>query len=229
MKYAALQRRMPRFLHRWLLSFEAAIDDAASDFAGSLPDGCRVLDAGAGEGRHAAHFSKHRYVAVDRGVGDDTWDYSSLDCRADLTALPFPAATFDACLNVTTLEHVTEPGVVLREIGRTLAPGGRLLIIVPHAWEVHQAPHDYYRYTRYGMRYLLETAGFGAVHVYAMGGFFRFLSRSLLNGLQFFHGLWIVPAALILGPPALVLPLFDRLDRSRNFTLGYVCTARKPS
>jgi hypothetical protein len=30
-------------------------------------------------------------------------------------------------------------------------------------------------------------------------------------------------------PPALVLPFLDFLDRDRNFTLGYVCTAKKQS
>jgi ubiquinone/menaquinone biosynthesis C-methylase UbiE len=47
----------------------------------------------------------------------------------------------------------------------------------------------------------------------------------LLNGLQFFPGPLIIVAAIFFVPPALVLPLFDGLDRRRNFTLGYVCTA----
>jgi hypothetical protein len=36
-----------------------------------------------------------------------------------------------------------------------------------------------------------------------------------------------LPAAILLVPPALILPLVDALDRDRNFTLGYLCTARK--
>ncbi len=53
----------------------------------------------------------------------------------------------------------------------------------------------------------------------------------MLNGLQFFTGgarwLGFLPAALFLGPPALALPLLDFLDRDRNFTLGYICLAKK--
>ncbi|MCP5116769.1 MAG: methyltransferase domain-containing protein [bacterium] len=224
-----LWRRVPRFLHRHVLHWEATIEDAVSEFAASLPGDCRVLDAGAGEGQHTSSFARHRYVGVDLAVGDDSWDYSKLDCIATLSSLPFPDSSFDACLNVVTLEHVAEPAKVLSEISRILAPGGRFLIIVPHAWEVHQIPHDYFRYTRYGIRYLLEGAGFSAVHVYPMGGYFRLLARRLLNGLQFFHGIWFFLAAMVLCPPALVLPFFDRLDRDRNFTLGYVCTARRQS
>jgi hypothetical protein len=55
------------------------------------------------------------------------------------------------------------------------------------------------------------------------------VSRRLLNGLQFFPALLQPLAALLVGPPALALPLLDSLDRERNFTLGYLCTARKSS
>ena len=59
-----------------------------------------------------------------------------------------PHGAFEASLNVVTLECVREPGRVLAEIARALAPGTYLLI-APHEWEEHQQPHDYYRYTRY--------------------------------------------------------------------------------
>jgi len=146
-----------------------------------------------------------------------------------LTALPFEDGSVDACINIVTLEHVREPGVALQEIARTLAPGGRLLLIVPHEWEVHQSPHDYFRYTRHGLGYLLLKARFDEFKIEPAGGYFRLMSRRLLNGLQFFPGPLMILAALFLAPPALVLPWFDSLDRERNFTLGYICTARKRS
>jgi SAM-dependent methyltransferase len=148
---------------------------------------------------------------------------------ADLASLPLRSGTFDAVLNAVTLEHVREPATVVAEMARVLKPGGALLMIVPQDWEVHQEPNDYFRYTRYGVRYLLDGAGFTSVRVLAVGGYFRLLSRRLLNGLQFFRGWRFIPAALLLGPPALILPAFDRLDRERNFTLGYICTARRRS
>lgn len=229
MRYAAVRRRLPRFLSRNILHFEAAIEDAVSQFANGLGPDDRVLDAGAGEGAYAPFFSRTRYVGADLGIGDPQWNYGRLDVMADLVALPFAAGTFDACLNVVTLEHLSEPGCALVEIARVLNPGGRLLLVAPHEWEVHQAPHDYFRFTRYGLAHLLEDAGFTLIEIQPVGGFFRLLARRLLNGLQFFKGVWFVPAALFLVPPALVLPLFDRLDRDRSFTLGYICTARKPS
>jgi hypothetical protein len=116
-------------------------------------------------------------------------------------------------------------------MARAMSTGATLLIAAPHEWEVHQAPHDYFRYTRYGLAYLLERAGFEVCEMHPAGGYFRLLARRLLNGLQFFAGgvRWVMflPAAILLVPPALVLPWLDFLDRDKNFTVGYVCTARK--
>jgi SAM-dependent methyltransferase len=233
MTHTALIKHLPAWLTRYVLHFEAAIEDAVVAFAGDLPDGARVLDAGAGESRHSPRFARQRYLGVDLAVGDRAWDYTGLDALADLSHLPFAPATFDAAIHIVTLEHVQEPACVLQEIARTLRPHGRLLAVVPQEWEVHQAPHDFFRFTRYGMAYLLERAGLVDIAIQPVGGFFRLLARRLLNGLQFFTGglRWIVfiPAALLLVPPALLIPQLDFLDRERNFTLGYICTARKPS
>jgi SAM-dependent methyltransferase len=227
LRYQAVERRLPHFLRRRLLHFESAIEDALVEFARGVPENGRVLDAGAGEMRHAQHFRRQRYIGVDLGVGDTTWDYGKLDAIADLTALPFASGCFDAAINIVTLEHVKEPLAALRELERTLAAGGSALVIVPHEWEVHQSPHDYFRYTRHGMAYLFEAAGFSEHSIEPVGGYFRLLARRLLNGLQFFPGLFFPIAALFLAPPALLLPFFDSLDRERNFTLGYVCIVRK--
>jgi SAM-dependent methyltransferase len=231
MRYADLAYRLPRPLRRHILHFEVEIEDAVADFARGLPTGARVLDAGAGEGRYAHLFARQRYCGVDLAVGDAAWNYGRLDTVADLAALPFRDGQFDAAIHIVTIEHLPEPARALAEIARSLAPGGLLLVAAPHEWEVHQAPHDYFRYTRYGLRYLLEKTGFEVCDMRPVGGFFQLLARRLLNGLQFFTGglRWagFVPAAALLVPPALILPFFDFLDRDCNFTLGYISTGRK--
>ena len=231
MKYTALAYRLPRPLRKHVLHFEAEIEEAIAGFAGGLPEHARVLDAGAGEGQYARYFQHCRYYGVDLAVGDGNWNYSRLDAMADLTALPFRSGCFEAAVHIVTIEHLREPACALGEMARTLVSGGRLLIAAPHEWETHQAPHDYFRYTRYGLQYLLEKAGFEVVEMRAAGGYFRLLARRMLNGLQFFTGgiRWVgfVPAALLLGTPAMVLPFLDFLDGERNFTVGYVCWAKK--
>ena len=232
MKYTALAYRLPRPLRRHVLHFEAEIEAAVAELARGLAPNARVLDAGAGEGRYALYFKGRRYIGVDLAVGDSAWDYSSIDALADLTALPFRSGCFDAALLIVTIEHLREPGCALSELARMLVPGGLVLIAAPQEWELHQAPHDYFRYTRYGLAYLLAKSGFEVEELRAAGGYFRLLARRLLNGLQFFCGgvrwLGFIPAALLLGLPALVLPLLDFLDQEQNFTLGYICTAKLP-
>lgn len=227
MNTRVLRRWTPSWLAGYALHFEASIEKSVADFSSALADGSRVLDAGAGEGQYRDRFRQHRYAAVDLGIGDTSWDYGKLDAVADLARLPFRSGCFDAALSVVTLEHVTDPGSVLREMARTIRDGGSLLLIVPQEWEVHQAPHDYFRYTAHGVRLLIEDTGLEADRIEPMGGFFRLLSRRLLNALQFFPGILFPFAALLFVPPALILPLADGLDRERNFTLGYVCRLRK--
>jgi SAM-dependent methyltransferase len=230
-KYTEIAYRLPRPLRRHVLHFEAEIEEAVTSFARRLPRHTRVLDAGAGETQYSRYFAHCRYCAVDLGIGDSAWDYSRLDILADLTALPFRNECFDAALHIVTIEHLREPACALAELARTLVAGGELLVAAPHEWEVHQAPYDYFRYTRYGLTHLLEKAGFEIRELRPAGGYFRLLARRLLNGLQFFTGgirwLGFVPAAILLVPPAMVLPFLDWLDRERNFTLGYICFARK--
>jgi len=226
-----LTARLPGWLFRRLLRFEAAIEDQVSRFAQSLPSGARVLDAGAGEGRYERHFPHCRYVGLDLGVGDRQWDYSRLDVQGDLGRLPFPDAAFAAAINIVVLEHIREPQRALREISRVLAPGAPLLLVVPQEWGVHQEPHDYFRYTRYGLEWLLSNCGFQQWRIEPVGGFFTLLGRRLLDSALYFQGGWrwmLFPlAAVLAGPAGLLSPSLDRFDRHKHSTLGYICLARK--
>jgi SAM-dependent methyltransferase len=227
--YDRLRSLLPDLLGRYVMHFEAAIESAVADFAQTLPRGARVLDAGAGESAHKHYFGAQRYCGLDLGVGDQAWDYSKLDVLGDLEALPFSDATFEAIINIVTLEHVLHPALVICELSRVLAPGGRFLLVAPLQWEEHQQPNDYGRFTRYALDHLLRQAGFIEISIQPVGGIFRLISRRLLNALQFFPGPLMVVAAVFFAPPALVLPLLDSLDKDKSFTLGYICSARKSS
>jgi SAM-dependent methyltransferase len=227
MMYAWLRDRTPTWLRREVLYFESRIVEAVEEFASGLAPGELVLDAGAGEGQYRAWFTRQRYVGVDLGVGDAKWNYQGLDCVADLLRLPFGEGVFDAFVSVVTLEHVTEPGTVIAEMARVAKPGARLLLVVPHAWEVHQHPHDYWRFTKYGVERLLRENGWAAERLEPGGGYFRLLSRLLMNGLQFMPR-WLMPfAAAVIAPVALVVGMLDGLDKQKDFTLGYICWARR--
>ncbi len=229
---AAAEALLPAFLLRALDPFEARVARAVAEFAASLPEGARVLDAGAGELRYASAFSRQRYLALDMAVGDAAWDYSRLSVLGDLEQLPLASQSCDAALNVVTLEHVRRPDKALEELARVLRPGARLLLVVPQEWEVHQAPHDYFRFTRYGLEHLVTSSGLRLLRLEPVGGYFWLMARRSVNFLTFLQGgvKWVLffllaPVFGLLLP--LVLYLMDGLDRQRDFTLGYICEAQK--
>lgn len=219
---------LPQWLQRHILHFEARIEVELASFGSQCGPLDRVLDAGAGECQYASFFQNTRYTAIDLGIGDSDWSYAELDALSDLLLLPFKDNTFDGALNIVTLEHVTDPAQVVRELYRCLKPGGRLLLVTPLEWEEHQQPHDYFRYTRFGLEHLTRSAGFVDIRIEAVGGFFRLLSRRLMNSVQFFPGIWAILPVIAFGPLALTLPFLDTLDKKRSFTLGHICFARKP-
>ena len=86
--------------------------------------------------------------------------------RADVSALPFSDASFDAviCLSVLYHQWVTDPGTTLRELRRVLRPGGLLLVNLP-AYEFLHSAHDdavftARRFTMSNVRQLLLAGGF---------------------------------------------------------------------
>jgi len=130
--------RLPRFLPQWLKRrIETDIYllyDFGSQVGASLPEGGRVLDAGAGQGRFKEDFSHTNYVAIDLAVGDPIWNYTNLDVIGDLILLPFVDRLVDAVFCTQVLEHVSEPFTIAQELGRVIKPGGRLFLSAPQSW-----------------------------------------------------------------------------------------------
>jgi SAM-dependent methyltransferase len=237
--HLAVYERLPEFLKRRIHPLEYAIRDFVEK--ASRCDAEVVLDAGAGEGRFRHLFGGRRYFAVDSAAGDPDWDYSGLDVVGDLGALPFGSAAFDLVLNTQVLEHVEDPAAVVRELWRVLRPGGRLFLTAPQGWHEHQQPLDFYRFTRFSLGRILGAAGFSAIEIEPMGGFFHYLGHRLTyvpkvlfeprrgpsRLLLFPIELLVLGSCCLLGP--LACYYLDRLDRKREFTLCYRVRAEKPS
>lgn len=93
-------------------------------------------------------------------VGFDVEGNPFADAVGSATSLPFDAASFDCILSTQVLEHVDDPQRMLLECSRVLKPGGMLILSAPQYFQLHEEPHDYFRFTEYGLRVLLERAGF---------------------------------------------------------------------
>ena len=108
----------------------------------------RTLDIGASIGSYAAYFPNRVGVDIERAAG--------VDIVADAHALSFRDGSFEVVLATEVLEHLQEPQKAVDEMFRVLKPGGTLLLTTRFLFPLHDAPHDYFRYTRYGLEYLLR-------------------------------------------------------------------------
>jgi SAM-dependent methyltransferase len=94
-----------------------------------------------------------------------------IDVAADLSKpLPLGDAEYDTIVLSSVLEHLPSPLAFWKEMARVLRPGGKALINVPFLYWVHEAPHDYFRYTEFGLRRMAEESGFDIVLLEALGG-----------------------------------------------------------
>lgn len=63
---------------------------------------------------------------------------------------------FDVIVCFNVLEHVFDFHSGIRNIHRSLDKNGKLLVLVPAFYPLHDEPHDYWRYTEHSLRKLLS-------------------------------------------------------------------------
>ena len=156
--------------------------------AATVPQGSRVLDVGAGEGRYRDCFAHCRYETQDfkqyegtkQGLHQETWQYTRLDYVSDITAIPVKDGTFDFVLCTEVLEHVPEPIKAIKEMARILKPGGRILLTAPLGSGLHQKPYHFYGgFTPYFYEKFLKENGLKILEIKPNGGFLKnFLQES---------------------------------------------------
>jgi SAM-dependent methyltransferase len=166
-----------------LIPSRVRLEEFAREAAASLPPGALVLDAGAGKGPYRPCFAGARYESAD--FCKLPREYPEITYVCDLTRIPVEESRFDLVFCSQVLEHVPEPAQVLREFHRVLKPGGSLWLSAPLFYEEHNAPYDFFRYTRYGFTHLLQGAGFELVDLRWLEGYCATLSHQLGGAARF--------------------------------------------
>jgi SAM-dependent methyltransferase len=191
----------------------------------------RTLDIGAQNGPYAAHFPRRVALDIQRGAG--------VQIIGDAQALGIRDASFDVVLCTEVLEHIPDPQRAIDEMFRVLVPGGQLLLTTRFLFPIHDAPHDYFRFTKYGLRHLLrrfditeleeETDAVGtlAVLLQRLGMQAETLHQTPLRAI------WLLWAQMVRPFSFLITQEYGdsrRLRREQGImTSGYHVACRKPA
>lgn len=133
----------------------------------------RVLDVGCADSWARDVLAHCDYIGLDYPTTASGLYGTRPQVFADGARLPFVAASFDTVLLLEVLEHVAEAPQVLAEISRVLKPGGVLLTSMPFLYPLHDAPHDYRRYTAPGLVHALARVGLQPGPVVVRNGGFK--------------------------------------------------------
>lgn len=116
--------------------------------------GTSLLDVGCAHKPYYPFFAPTgcRYTGIDIFDGqfvDAVWEPAS--------PMPFADAAFDIAISTQVLEHVPDPERVVAEIHRVLKPAGKVFLSAPFAWERHDYPGDYWRFSEEGLRKIFSV------------------------------------------------------------------------
>lgn len=164
----------------------------------------KLLDTGCGQMPYRKHILDNsqvtKYVGLDIENAKIYDKNITPDFRWDGVKMPFEENTFDCAIATEVMEHCPDTLLFLSEVIRVLKPGGVFFFTVPFLWNLHETPHDEYRFTPFSMNRLLKQAGFQSIRVEATGGWHASMAQML--------GLWVKRA-----------PMHHRLRRALSILL----------
>lgn len=217
---------MARELHNWLVN---CIHDKHLIGAARLHFRGRLIDIGCGTKPFQQQLSGivREHVGVDHA--DCLHNKGKIDVVAPAYHIPIESSSFDSALSTAVLEHLEEPEAALRECHRVLKNGGIAIYSVPFIWHIHEKPRDFYRFSKYGLKYLFEKVGFEIVEIRPLSGFIVTFGQLLVYYLYAFNRgpLKYVPVIPAIGMVVQAgCYLLNKVDRTDIWTWAYLVVAR---
>lgn len=201
---------------------ERAVENMTRGLSGDV-----VIDLGCGEQPYRAMLGGfRRYVGFDSPLHPDS--AARADVFGDATALPFRAGCADAVVCTEVMEHVPDPAAMIAEIVRVLRPGGQLVLSVPFTWHLHDEPHDYWRFTEFGLRRVLEAGGLRVEDLRSTNGMMGALLQSKCYLLYHGAGRFRPLMRPIVWALQVVASALGPVDRNRRMTSNYVVRGSRP-
>ena len=180
------------------------------------------------------------YIAYKNYIADNIcvdWENTlhknvNIDYFCDLTKkLPFNDNEFDTVLLSDVLEHIPNPNNIINEIYRVLTKNGNMLLNVPFLYWIHEEPSDFYRYTEFAIKYLLENTGFEIIKFEVIGGPIEIITDILSKNIKHIPVIGNSLAAFLQWLTLLYTKtkIGRKINRatSHKFPLGYFVVAEK--
>ena len=190
-----------------------------------------ILDIGCGEKPYYHKSIKANIVCTDIRQTKKT------QVICDAMSLPLKKSKFDGVICVSSLYYYKNPFQAIKQISNVLKKNGKLALVTPFIYPIHDAPYDKYRFTKYGLREILKNE-FDVKKIKAIGGIFNLATvffHSLIKGVPL-----IAPKSIrktvsfltiIVFYPfyiaAQLISLLDFLDRSERWPTYYFTIAIK--
>lgn len=188
----------------------------------------KTLDIGAGNyDRYSELFSNAtEYLRMDT---------KGADIVGSIYDIPFGEETFDSLVSTQVFEHLAYPQKGAAEMYRVLKKGGYALVTVPQWNELHEEPHDYFRYTRYGIETLFAEAGFTIVTMSQLGGYYSNVAQMRIRFAVDTYNLYTRPMVGIItsklfswyGRYMIARDDRDMSIANRKHTIGWCVVIRK--
>ena len=120
-----------------------------------------VLEIGSRMTNDKCWWIVNRDLAQGNWTGCDMQSGHGVDVVADIHNPPNEwQGKFTGILCSEVLEHIARPHVALPQVRKLLQPNGFIIITTLFAFPEHGFPDDYFRYSKSGLKLLLEDAGF---------------------------------------------------------------------
>lgn len=146
-----------------------------------------LLDIGCGKMPYKDYILKNSAVTKYIGLDIETALVYDESVKPDFTwdgiTMPFENESFETAFGTEVLEHCPRPEIILKEVYRVLKPGGCFFFTVPFLWNLHEVPHDEFRYTPFALERILRECQFRNIDIEATGGWHASMAQML--------GLWV--------------------------------------
>jgi ubiquinone/menaquinone biosynthesis C-methylase UbiE len=147
--------------------------------------------------------------------------------------MKFKNASFDHTVAFQVLEHHINPEELIKEMYRITKPGGLIFLTVPFLGGIHEEPHDYQRYTKFGLAHLFDAYKSKILILESYGSIASTISTLLneelcnfanINRMNYFISLILYPPLLIIQYLSLFIDLFIKSD---HIVRGYLILVKK--